>query len=372
MTNHSADLALFDYLETQEELFRKATLRLGAPSGKEALSGGAEWILDNYYLVQQTCRQIREDMPPGFYRQLPQVDDGPLIGYARVYAIAQKLIAMDNAQFALEHAQRFLQVYQNFAPLTIGELWALPVMLRLGLIELLAQAVSRLSGLPRNNPLRGLPLRRALSDDAIVATCITSLRTLAAQDWQTFFESVSWVEQILRTDPAEAYARMDRETRDRYRKVIEELAFATGAAEQAVAHEAIEWARANALTPRTTHVGYYLVDEGRVRLETQLGYCVPLRARWRRWVLRHPTRSYLGRIGVLALLIVLGGMSYAQAAGGDFLQWLVVSACLLIPALTLSVNFINWIVTRTIPPRVLPKMDFETGIPSDAKTMVVV
>ena len=61
----------------------------------------------------------------------------------------------------------------------------------------------------------------AITGDETVANCITSLRMLATQDWQDFFESVSRVEHILRDDPAHVYANMDQETRDRYRKVIE-------------------------------------------------------------------------------------------------------------------------------------------------------
>ncbi len=96
-----------------------------------------------------------------------------------------------------------------------------------------------------------MTMPRAITDDEIVANCIISLRTLAIQDWQVFFESVSRVEQVLRDDPADVYARMDRETRDRYRKVIEELARATGRDEQEVAREAIDLAQAPRADPDT-------------------------------------------------------------------------------------------------------------------------
>ena len=128
-------------------------------------------------------------------------------------------------------------------------------------------------------------LRADNVEDKIVANCIISLRMLATQDWQVFFEDVSRVEHILRDDPANVYARMDRETRDRYRKVVEQLAFATGKDEQHVAREAIGLAQANvSATPRATHVGYYLLDSGRALLEARLGYRVPVGARVRCWI----------------------------------------------------------------------------------------
>ena len=77
-----------------------------------------------------------------------------------------------------------------------------------------------------------------------MANCFTSLRAIATYDWVDFFEHVSRVEQILRSDPADVYAGMDRATRNRYRKVIEELALATGQSELEVARMANALAQA--------------------------------------------------------------------------------------------------------------------------------
>ena len=385
-------LSLLDHLTARELLIRDATAHFRESSAKEPLSPAAEWMLDNFYLVQQSLRQIREDMPPGFYRQLPKLAAGPLESYPRIYAVAQELVVTSEAHLDLDRVKRFVHLYQDITPLTIGELWALPAMLRLGILECLAQAVGRITGLPRENSLpamtlageRGTSLPHATTNDELVANCIISLRTLAIQDWQAFFESVSRVEQVLRDDPANVYTAMDRETRDRYRKVIEQLAFATGRDECQVARAAIELAQREGAprvalkdtrsvnAPRAAHVGYYLLDAGRARLETQLGYRVPLGARVRRWMFDHPTLVYLGSIGLFTLIILLGGMGYARDAGATFLQWMATGLLLLIPALTVSVSLVNWMVTLVFPPRVLPKMDFADGIPAECKTLVVV
>ncbi|MGC9396239.1 MAG: GH36-type glycosyl hydrolase domain-containing protein [Anaerolineae bacterium] len=364
------------YLQAQEELFRAATRQLQSKSNPQSLSAAAEWLPDNFYLVQQTCRQIREDMPAIFYHQLPKRDAGPLQDYPRVYAIAQKLIVMRQAQLDIELITRFVQRYQALAPLTTGELWALPVMLRLGLVEFLTQSVSRIADLPRDYALPTLTLPHAITDDEMVANCITSLRVLATQDWQDFFESVSQVEAILRDDPARIYADMDSQTRDRYRKVIEKLAHATGQDEQSVARQAIDLAQAHSQpeTPHAAcgHVGYYLLDAGRTQLEARVGYRPPVSERARRWVLAHPTLVYLGGTGLITLGGVLGGLCYAQAAGATRLQVLAVGLLLLIPALTVAVSLVNWLITLVMPPHVLPKMDFEDEIPADYKTLVVI
>ncbi|MEW5720850.1 MAG: hypothetical protein AB1817_19650, partial [Chloroflexota bacterium] len=125
-------------------------------------------------------------------------------------------------------------------------------------------------------------------------------------------------------------------------------------------------------TPRAAHGGYFLIDAGRAQLEGRVDYRMSRRARVRRWVFDHPTRVYLGSIGLLAAIILFGGIWYAQSVGGDFGQLLGVILLLLIPALTVSSSLINWIISQTLPPRVLPKMDFSDGISADCKTLIVV
>ena len=132
-------------LKAQEALLQSTVVALRTGSGQEALSHAAEWLLDNYYLAQQSLRQIREDMPRGFYRQLPKLAAGPLRGYPRIYDLAQQLVASSDARLDLEQVQRFVWLYQDVRPLTTGELWALPVMLRLSILTVLTQAAGQIT-----------------------------------------------------------------------------------------------------------------------------------------------------------------------------------------------------------------------------------
>ena len=190
-------------------------------------------------------------MPRGFYRQLPKLTAGPLRGYPRIYDLAQQLVASSDARLDLEQVQRFMWLYQDVRPLTTGELWALPVMLRLSILTVLTQAAGQIDApwLTGHRTCHeggppALPLPGSLTGDEIVANCFTSLRAIATYDWRDFFEHVSRVEQILRSDPADVYAGMDRATRNQYRKVIEELALASDQSELEVAHTAITLAKA--------------------------------------------------------------------------------------------------------------------------------
>ena len=202
------------FLESTVEHFRNG-------QGPETLSHAAEWMLDNFYLAQQSLRQVRHDMPLAFYRQLPKLGAGPLRGYPRIYDLAQQLVAESDARLDLEHVQHFVWLYQEIQPLTTGELWALPVMLRWSVLAVLAQAAGQITGLTpqvKKSRLQGGPtvplLAGSLTGDEVVANCFTSLRTIANFDWHSFFESVSHVERILRTDPSAVYARMDLTTRE--------------------------------------------------------------------------------------------------------------------------------------------------------------
>ena len=95
----------------------------------------AEWLLDNYHLVEEQIREIFDDLPPGYYRQLPKLAVGPFAGYPRVFGLAWAFVAHTDSHFDPETLRRFLTAYQRVQPLTIGELWAVAITLRIVLIE---------------------------------------------------------------------------------------------------------------------------------------------------------------------------------------------------------------------------------------------
>ena len=100
-----------------------------------------DWLRDNYHVVQDQVREVRQDLPRKFYLQLPKLAEGPYEGYPRVYLIARELIAHTAGRFNLETLVDFTTAYQRVAPLAIGETWAIPIMLRLGLVEELRRLV---------------------------------------------------------------------------------------------------------------------------------------------------------------------------------------------------------------------------------------
>ena len=94
-----------------------------------------EWLLDNYHVLQEHIGEVRESLPTGYYRELPELAAGPLNGYPRVYELAITLISHTEGRVGLDNVSGFVAAFQQVSTLTMGELWAVPAMLRLGLIE---------------------------------------------------------------------------------------------------------------------------------------------------------------------------------------------------------------------------------------------
>src|ERR1041385_3095967 len=100
-----------------------------------AISPAAEWLVDNYHIIEEQLREIRQDLPTSYYHELPKLASGELEGYPRIYAVALALIAHTDSRLDTHTLQRFIAAYQTVAPLSIGELWAVAITLRLALVE---------------------------------------------------------------------------------------------------------------------------------------------------------------------------------------------------------------------------------------------
>ncbi|MFZ1413509.1 MAG: glucoamylase family protein [Defluviicoccus sp.] len=121
--------------ENATELLASHRAIAAANEGGSAITPAAQWLLDNYYLVERQIHDIITDLPPGYYRQLPKLASGPFKGYPRVLGVVWALVAHTDSRFDPEMLCRYVRAYQEVQPLTIGELWALAITLRIVLIE---------------------------------------------------------------------------------------------------------------------------------------------------------------------------------------------------------------------------------------------
>jgi len=359
-------------------------LAASAP-GDDAVPKTAEWFLDNYYLIRRVARQVEEELPRGFVRHLPQLASGPAKGRPRIDALAQALVAKSGVILDLALLRRFVDAYQDVSPLTIAELWALPTMLRATVLQHLIQFLDELHVPVYDGERRALYLQlsadgsgktESLAPGAGLERSIHALRALDAIDWKVFFEKTNRVEAILRTDPAHVYPRMDFETCDSYRKVVEALAWATGSPEEDVADLAVALAQSDASDERRGHVGYYLVAGGRGALEQRLKYRPIGLERLRRVVTSCPTVAYLLSLALLTwvpLLALAWHLATARGYGeASLLSIAVATMVAVVPASAVAVTFLHLAFARLLPPRTLPKLDFTKGLPHETRALIAI
>ena len=221
--------------------------------------------------------------------------------------------------------------------------------------------------------------QRQAANQVTVGNGVTSLRLLSSIEWPVFYEKASLVDARLRSDPAGVYAGQEFATRDRYRQAIEVLARDRGINELDVCDRLLERARQaqssthvlGADAPPASHVGHYLIGEGRPEFAREIGAA---------------KRPAIGRCsgpcptlpaGTLAPSRPFGfSFSFRRShmpprsapAGRCFCSSFWRSPC---PAAEIAIGAVNYSVTKIVPPQTLPKMDFSRGIPDDCCTFVV-
>src|SRR5437762_8776998 len=135
-------LSRLDQNEKVLRSFNRATL---AVDKTRRVTPAAEWLLDNFYLIEEQIQMARRHLPREYSRELPRLTNGPSAGVLRVYDIVLELISHVDAHIDAESLTAFVAAYQTVSALRLGELWAIPIMLRLGLIENLQRVTTGLA-----------------------------------------------------------------------------------------------------------------------------------------------------------------------------------------------------------------------------------
>ena len=131
--------------ENEEVLISSCELLMAAAKVGRRVTPAGEWLLDNFYLIEDQIRTAKMHLPKGYSRELPRLSTGPSAGLPRVYDIALETISHGDGRVDPEALMRFVAAYQSVTPLNLGELWAIPIMLRLALIENLRRVASILA-----------------------------------------------------------------------------------------------------------------------------------------------------------------------------------------------------------------------------------
>ena len=326
--------------------------------------------------LQQTKAMLKK------VADLPQVKVGESASekLPRAYVAVENYLKTVGQQFDEKTFEKYFLALQEIAPLEMNELWQLQSFAKMTVLEGVAEQAAGIDvskcvvtvepADAKQKTTEELAAEKAAKDaqpPSLMTKLIVSLRRVDGTDWKEMFERVNAIEHVLRRDPCDAYASMDFESRDHYRKLISALAERSEATEQQVAEKIVELARPIQASPdarvrlRQSHVGYYLIDDGRKQLEKAIEYRPTFTERMQRLVKRWPDFSYILGIEILTLAIMAAAVFGSR---GKVNGWVIVLLFLL-PAAECAIALINQIATTLFPPQSLPKLNFAKGVPAD-------
>lgn len=131
--------------ENESVLMDVHSLIMESVRASMSITPAGEWLLDNFYLIEEHIRTSKKHLPKRYSEELPRLANGTSAGLPRVYDIAKENISHGDGRVDAESLSRFVKAYQTVTVLKIGELWAIPIMLRFALIENLRRVASRVA-----------------------------------------------------------------------------------------------------------------------------------------------------------------------------------------------------------------------------------
>jgi cyclic beta-1,2-glucan synthetase len=322
------------------------------------------WLRENLNLLWAGLWNTRNAFKK--LRRLPHVLTPRGTTIPRVAAAAEAYLYAAEFNFSDASLTAYIGAFQENTALKFRELWALVSAMELALLEQIAA--------------RSKDVFDETRPSQSIGACVRSLREINQLQWKEVLEPQIAFDQILRQDPAGAYARMDFESRNLYREKLVLIAERSDSTEMEVATQALELARQARERPyddprvalRESHIGYYLMGAGTAELRARIAFRPSLAHKIRSLLRRHPDEFYLPGIEILTFglmsLIVLLLTSTITSPALVLLSMLV----LLLPCSQSAVQLMNYLTTALLRPEILPKFDFSKDIPEDCTTLVAV
>jgi cyclic beta-1,2-glucan synthetase len=387
----------------------------------------AEWLLDNFHLVEAQLEQIREGVPRRYYAELPKLAGAPLAGLPRVYGIAWAYVAHTDSVLDPETFTAFLNAYQEVSDLRLAELWALPTTLRVVLLENLrrmadeiaASTVARelahavgdaaervtdeqLDGIDAQMALCGLrrvwltqlwqrvptdhldvspalvkwmerncPDGPALVMESQTAQVAANLTVSNIITTLRLIGQIDWVELI---EPVSrplrllaqlpSFALESESTRQQITRAMERLARQSRRTELEVAQAVVSLAQASTGPPVRQTAGYYLIGEGRNALAAALQ--LPAMARGRR---KARLSLYIGAIALGSAVLLWLASHRLESAGWQQALFLFLLAW---PASEAAASLVHRLLAESLKVQVLPRLELAAGIAAQDAVLVVI
>ena len=379
-----------------------------------------EWILDNYYLIEKSVKTLCKDLRKNKYKSLPGLQEN---GYARIYLVASEIVSSTDGKIKNENLIDYLTAYQSQKYFTMEEIWNIPVFLQICIIEKIRKICEKIfitqiqrykaqnitERIIENKPdakitidIDGkysfiefmsyklkkygdisIPYIEALEEqvnkagmkiqdvikrehfDIAIKTlsmknCITSIKQISRIDIVNIFQKINIVERILNEDPAKVYKLMDNQTKEYYRRKIIEISNQTKLSEIYISEEILKICNnkiENYKNEKELHVGYYLIDEGKEELLSKI-----LNKKVKVKTYREKARHYILVIyflSFLCTLLITKLFSYY-------------AILLFIPIQNAITHIVQYILSKTKKTRLIPKLNYEKGIPKESSTICIV
>src|SRR5436190_1306079 len=293
------DRLLTRLVENEDVLLGVRSLLTEAVQANRRLTPAGEWLLDNFYLIEEQIRTARRHLPKNYSRELPRwahqmTEVAEKDPKSLILVIAD--MARSNPPLVSSFVAEFARRLQGQSPaLALPLTWVEQQLSESGLtIEQLVQSENQ----------------QQAADQVSVSNTIGSLRFLGAMDWREFVETMSVVEQTLREDPGGVYGKIDFVTRDHYRHVVESIAKRSPLTEGEVARQAIQLAQERAAgggaDDRAAHVGFYLIDKGLLQFGRAARIHRSITETFQGMMGRFPFSLYLGAILLITVLFTSG------------------------------------------------------------------
>ena len=400
-----------------------------------------EWLLDNFYIIEETVKQIQKELTLKKYMNFLGIANGKYKGFARIYVLAAEIVAYTDNKIEKEDLEDYLASYQEKKTLSMEEIWNIGLFLQIAIIENIREIcekiyssqiqkmkaeniVQKLIEIPQGNKeshiyhfknikkdmlndvkypfieymsyilkrygkkgyrylkildeiveMTGTTVQEVIKkehfDIAVkkvsIGNSITSIKNIQRINFLEIFEKINGVEEILKQDPADVYSKMDNNTKDCYRNIIKEISKKTKISEIYIAKKILQLAKDSKDNEKKAHIGYYIIDKGIEKVYQELQCKVPKH-------LREKTKQklYIGTNIFLSSIVSIVCSSilnlYIKNLGIYLLSFLI----LLIPASEIVTQTIQYILSKIVKPKPIPKIDFSKGIDEEHACMVVI
>ena len=407
---------------------------------KIPIHSAGEWLLDNYYVIEETVKNIEKDLNLKKYRNFLGIANGTNYEFARIYVLATEIVSYTDSNIDGKLLTDLLRAYQEKKKLNMEEIWNIGIFLQIALIENIRQICEKIYSVqiqkykveniierlvenkskeelqfnklnvykakvkeygemkypfieymsyklrqfgkkayPFLNILEeqvnkmGIDISEVIKkehfDIAVkkvsMGNSITSIKNIQRINFIDIFEEINQVDDILKQDPAKVYEKMDYKTKIYYRNKIQEISKKTKISEIYIAKKCLEISQGK--NGKKAHIGYYLIDNGNKELMENLQ-----NRKINTLSNNQKITIYIIIKILLSLVLAISFGWYVLAKTKNAILFIVTTILLYLPIEVILMQVMQYILSKVVKPKLIPKMDLQNGVPKEDATFVVI